>query len=30
VYDELRRRLRDELGIAPSPLTQTIYKRILA
>ncbi|MBA2461945.1 MAG: DNA-binding protein [Actinobacteria bacterium] len=30
VYDELRHRLRDELGIAPSPLTQTIYKRILA
>jgi SARP family transcriptional regulator, regulator of embCAB operon len=30
VYDELRRRLRDELGIAPSPLTQTIYRRILA
>jgi DNA-binding SARP family transcriptional activator len=30
VYDQLRRRLRDELGIAPSPLTQAIYKRILA
>lgn len=30
VYDELRRRLRDELGIAPSPLTQSVYKRILA
>jgi len=30
VYDGLRRRLRDELGIAPSPLTQSIYKRILA
>jgi len=29
VYDELRRRLRDELGIAPSPLTQTVYKQIL-
>jgi SARP family transcriptional regulator, regulator of embCAB operon len=30
VYDELRRRLRDELGVAPSALTQTVYKRILA
>ena len=29
VYDELRRRLRDELGIAPSQLTQAVYKRLL-
>jgi len=30
VYDELRQTLRDELGIAPSPLTQAVYRRILA
>ncbi len=30
VYDGLRRRLRDELGMAPSALTQAIYRRILA
>ena len=30
VYDELRQRLRDELGIAPSALTQTVYRRLLA
>ena len=30
VYDDLRRRLHDELGIAPSPLTQSVYKRLLA
>ncbi len=30
VYDELRQRLHDDLGIAPSALTQTIYRRILA
>jgi len=30
VYDDLRRRLRDELGIAPSALTQTVYRRLLA
>jgi DNA-binding SARP family transcriptional activator len=30
VYDDLRRRLHDDLGIAPSPMTQTVYRRILA
>jgi DNA-binding SARP family transcriptional activator len=30
VYDDLRRRLHDDLGIAPSPLTQATYRRILA
>ena len=30
LYDELRRRLRDELAMAPSALTQAIYRRILA
>ncbi len=30
VYDELRTRLRDELGTAPSPLTQALHKRLLA
>jgi SARP family transcriptional regulator, regulator of embCAB operon len=29
VYDELRTRLRDELGTAPSPLTQALHKRLL-
>ena len=30
LYDELRRRLRDELAMAPSALTQAIYRSILA
>lgn len=29
VYDELRTRLRAELGIAPSPQTQSVYRRLL-
>jgi SARP family transcriptional regulator, regulator of embCAB operon len=29
VYDELRRRLRDELGVAPSPATQELHRRLL-
>jgi SARP family transcriptional regulator, regulator of embCAB operon len=29
VYDRLRVLLRDELGIAPSPLVQTVYRRLL-
>lgn len=30
VYDLLRRRLRDELGVAASPATQAVYQRLLA
>ena len=30
VYDALRSRLRDELGIAVGPATQAIYRRLLA
>jgi DNA-binding SARP family transcriptional activator len=29
VYDELRRRLRDELGVAPSPATQELHRALL-
>jgi DNA-binding SARP family transcriptional activator len=29
VYDELRRRLREDLGTAPSALTQAVYRRVL-
>jgi DNA-binding SARP family transcriptional activator len=29
VYDRLRIMLRDELGIAPSPVVQTVYRRLL-
>ena len=29
VYDRLRLLLRDELGIAPSPAVQTVYRRLL-
>lgn len=29
VYEALRRRLRDELGVAPSPPTQELYRRLL-
>jgi DNA-binding SARP family transcriptional activator len=29
VYDDLRRRLRDELGSAPSPETQALHRRLL-
>jgi len=29
VYDELRRRLRDDLGASPSPLTQAVHRRLL-
>ena len=29
VYDDLRRRLRDDLGTAPSPLTQAVHRRLL-
>lgn len=29
VYDTLRRRLRDELGVAPSPPTQELYRSLL-
>jgi DNA-binding SARP family transcriptional activator len=29
VYDELRRRLREELGTAPSPQTQELHRRLL-
>ena len=29
VYDALRRRLRDELGAAPSPSTQDLHRRLL-
>lgn len=29
VYDTLRRRLRDELGVAPSPPTQELYRNLL-
>ena len=29
VYDALRRRLRDELGAAPSPSTQALHRRML-
>lgn len=29
VYDELRTRLRDDLGVAPSPPTQELYKLLL-
>jgi DNA-binding SARP family transcriptional activator len=29
VYDRLRVRLRDELGIAPSPAVQSVYRRLL-
>jgi DNA-binding SARP family transcriptional activator len=30
VYDILRGRLREELGVAASPVTQAIYRRLLA
>ena len=30
VYDLLRCRLRDELGVAASPATQDVYRRLLA
>jgi SARP family transcriptional regulator, regulator of embCAB operon len=30
VYDQLRIMLRDELGIAPGPGVQTVYRRLLA
>ena len=30
VYDSLRGRLREELGVAASPATQSIYRRLLA
>jgi DNA-binding SARP family transcriptional activator len=29
VYEELRRRLRDELGAAPGPVTQEVHRRLL-
>lgn len=29
VYDELRTRLRDDLGVAPSPRTQELHKQLL-
>jgi pentatricopeptide repeat protein len=29
VYDHLRLLLRDELGIAPSPAVQSVYRRLL-
>ena len=29
VYDQLRVRLHDELGVAPSPPTQELYKQLL-
>lgn len=29
VYDALRRRLRDDLGVAPGPATQDLYRRLL-
>jgi pentatricopeptide repeat protein len=29
VYDRLRVLLRDELGIAPSPAVQSVYRRLL-
>ena len=29
VYEELRQRLRNELGISPSPATQNLYRRLL-
>jgi DNA-binding SARP family transcriptional activator len=29
VYDDLRQRLRNELGISPSPATQDVYRRLL-
>jgi DNA-binding SARP family transcriptional activator len=29
VYDRLRVTLRDELGIAPSPRVQDVYRRLL-
>lgn len=29
VYDTLRRRLRDELGAAPSAETQALHRRLL-
>jgi pentatricopeptide repeat protein len=29
VYDELRRLLRDELGVAPGPAVQSVYRRLL-
>lgn len=29
VYDELRMRLRDDLGVAPSPPTQELHRRLL-
>jgi DNA-binding SARP family transcriptional activator len=30
VYDRLRIMLRDELGIAPSPVVQSVYRRLLS
>jgi SARP family transcriptional regulator, regulator of embCAB operon len=30
VYDRLRVQLRDELGVAPSPAVQSVYRRLLA
>jgi pentatricopeptide repeat protein len=29
VYDQLRRRLRDDLGASPSPATQALYAHLL-
>jgi pentatricopeptide repeat protein len=29
VYDELRTRLRDDLGVAPSPRTQDLHRELL-
>jgi DNA-binding SARP family transcriptional activator len=29
VYDRLRILLRDELGVAPSPAVQSVYRRLL-
>ena len=29
VYEELRQRLRNELGISPSPAMQNLYRRLL-
>ncbi len=29
VYDDLRRRLRDELGVAPGATTQDVYRTLL-
>jgi len=29
IYDALRRRLRDDLGVAPGPETQDLYRQLL-